>query len=541
MAVAENRVEKAMERIEDGLKRMRTAMADVRNIDRVIKHEKARLIDSVILKYLNTTDPDERIQLGVLKRSRHQLMKEANPGMLNRIFPEISSTIRSVLDFFKDKEHSEKVAVQYVRQKQEAALAQDKLIKQVAEKGFPEVAADIRSGIKRGEDSFVVKWSVYKRENEKVEYDLHFKRDEQGKYNFEKVQATLKDKNKNLIRKLSLDMDGEMSFSPQQIYNLMCGRAVQLGGLKYIIDPNDMGADGNNTLRPSVASGDKFTAMLAELPFMQNRTPEHVKQTAGILLDGGNVPMDITLQGQQRNFFMEANSQHTGVNYFDENGVKTNLNLLFPEAFKMASESDNLSADRQVIHENKQFAQDVRVNQEPGSSLVEKNDGLFIEALPVEMNLPFDYPFLDAAGPAPEPHHQPEKPRLTTENIHLEKNVASTEPLLNSPGNHLSLQEQPVKVMQVEGRIHTTPDPLKYDAVNAVTHKNPQPAHSETRISAGGIILPDNNLTLDQIARNALKYGNDKNRDFFERTLNQAADNKKMQQQSRKGAKSMSH
>ncbi|WP_214226616.1 hypothetical protein [Pedobacter sp. B4-66] len=263
--------------------------------------EKLEYLEGLALKYKETSNTDERIALKVLQKNRRDLERNLFPGFFKRMFYRISKSI------------SVNQRLQHIRNSTAANI--DQLKSEVSLMGFAQSNHLVEIKIQQGNREFSIPVTYYVNKDDRMDFNLNFKADQTGQYQFDGYEASLKRANGEMPdRSVSIGKNGMNEYiTGQQAYNLLCGRSVYLQKEWVQLDFNDKFPDGNFRTKvfPS-GYGYDIERELEKLKTKDLQSPEQKEKIIEALKNGDQVMIEVNGKKVQ----VEANPQTQSLNIY---------------------------------------------------------------------------------------------------------------------------------------------------------------------------------------------------------------------------------
>lgn len=284
--------------------------------------EKLKYFDAVEAKYGRTASEEERLALRILMQERNRIEKYLYPNLIGRMLRRIILPVKQ-----------EQVAKQA---EQQTANNEQALKEAVMKAGFDNISNKLEQNMKQGEREFSIPVSYYVNEKEKLDFNLFFAKDNNGKYQFESYKATLQSEHKS-----QGNTEQRFVFEPDSIvtathaYNLLAGRSIQKQFVSgennkqtawIQLDFNDKDALGNHKIKEfKSAYGYDVKEVIQQLPLKELLTAEATEKLLNTLINGHRQAVTMQKDGNEQKLFIEANPQFKSVNVYDENLKKISI------------------------------------------------------------------------------------------------------------------------------------------------------------------------------------------------------------------------
>ncbi|WP_254412122.1 hypothetical protein [Dyadobacter diqingensis] len=310
--------------------------------------EKFSFYNHVQAKYGRSANDEEKITLRILAAQRSQLRDQLYPSLLRKLY-------NLILQPFQQRK-----ILQQVNQKHDSNLKE--LGDAMKKNGFGYAADQLSQHVSRGQKNFSIPLSHYINENEKMNFNLSFTRQQDGSYRFDQYQASLhKAKDPNQAVSQIFKTDAKDSINAKQAVNLLAGRAVMKEGSdfsgaskpKWIqLDFNDRDPSGNHKVKEFLHNyGFDLDKAAEKLIQKQNLSPESRQNLLEGLRKGEKQPVTITRGNVSVNLFIEANPQFKTLNLYDEQNKKLTMSEALGE--KTAKEQIQQLGPKQDLSKQK--------------------------------------------------------------------------------------------------------------------------------------------------------------------------------------------
>ena len=194
--------------------------------------EKLAHFEVMEIKYKGTQNRWEQMDLRFVQDERRKIERKLYPNFLTRL---LYRTAKRILDntAVSRYQHSSHKNVQELK----ASLIR---------KGFDNVVKQLDQQLSKGQNEFSVPVTYQVSENERMDFQLKFSREQTGNYLLDDIKASLVKENdpsfQGTITMVKNDLDG---ITAQQACNLLRGRSVEQEGNWLALDFNDKDAAGN--------------------------------------------------------------------------------------------------------------------------------------------------------------------------------------------------------------------------------------------------------------------------------------------------------
>ncbi len=234
-----NRVEGAIEKWRAKEQRISNIFSFSLSTNTMLKRDKLLYYDMIANKYAGTKIREERFSLKMLREERRSLERQLYPNRLLRLLRRlIIATIW--------------VRIGVRREERKAKEQIRSLQGQVRKAGFEIDDKDFRSKIDQGLKKFKLPIEIEINNNEVQKHQLRFKKDSNGKYQFEGFYAILSDRREpSQIRERFFDANDRWELNNREAYQLLSGKSLKKGGKFLKLDFNDKTASGDFRLKES--------------------------------------------------------------------------------------------------------------------------------------------------------------------------------------------------------------------------------------------------------------------------------------------------
>ncbi len=299
--------------------RLRKLFGSSPSVENSILREKLRWHENILVKYKNTSYLEERSMLYLIRNERLNLIKQLYPGRLSQILYRIATS--AVLNKLRNR-------------MQTGAEVKNKkaVMDQLFSAGFKDAAVKTERYMALGHAAFTVPLSYYVNEKERMDFSLHFKKEESGRYQFEGFKAGLHDLSKtaqNRNHYFSADEPG--IFSSKKAYEMLSGRAVMAAGFWKQFDFNDKDAAGSYRIKQfPEAYGYDIEKALTVLPLTADSRTQ-IFRVINALKDGSRESVSVEKDGVVQKLVIEADPQHKFLNMYDQGLKKITLTGLLKD------------------------------------------------------------------------------------------------------------------------------------------------------------------------------------------------------------------
>ncbi len=294
---------------------------------RDLKEQRLKELDKIYYTQRGGLSEAEKLSLRIVNIERRQLERQLYPNLLllllRRLFDMPRFTVASFQHTFVPRN------LQY-RQPDNVQRLNHALVSN----GFKNVNADLAKQISENKPQFTITHSELTASHKRVDYELSFKKDDQGRYQFTGYDAALKTDGKPAETKRQHFTIDERSnnIKAGEAAHLLEGRSVQKmyfnaeGHLRNgwtKLDFNDRDASGNHKLKHTPeSSGYDLSAVLRSFPLKDPSTGEKLSQQ---LKNGERVSVTLEKNGQSVDVFLDANPQTRSVNIYNSQHKKVAL------------------------------------------------------------------------------------------------------------------------------------------------------------------------------------------------------------------------
>jgi len=282
--------------------------------NRSLIKEKLHHYERIGTKYKGSKNIEERFALQMLKQEKDKILKQLYPNLLVRLIHKL--VVATLID---------QIAVRKdVKEEQKNNQA---LCDQVQRIGFRDLSNQIDQQMKQGHQQFTIPVSYYVNEKERLDHELFFVKDQSGQYQFEGYTASLNNELKpEENRNQYFKVEQENSVDTTQAYNLLAGRAVQKEKSWIQLDLNDKDASGNHRIKEFHSGyGYDLEKALQQLPLKELSNKTQTDKLKDDLKQGNRLPVTLIKNGNEHQFYIEANPQFKSVNIYDEHSRKITL------------------------------------------------------------------------------------------------------------------------------------------------------------------------------------------------------------------------
>jgi hypothetical protein len=285
--------------------------------NRSLLKEKLRHYERIATKYKSTKNTDERFALRMLKQEKNKVLKQLYPNLLVRLVRKVF--VAPLI---------EQIAVR--QDQKETELNSQSLHDQVQRVGFKNLSASIDQQIEQGQEQFTIPLSYYINEKERLDHQLYFAKDERGLYQFDGYKTVLQNESKpEENRQHYFKIKEGQYIDTTQAYNLLAGRAVQKEGSWMQLDLNDKDSNGNYSVKEFHSEyGYNLEKEIQQLPLKELSNKTEADKLQDSLKQGSRQSVILIKDGNEHQFYIEANPQFKSVNIYDEHSRKVTLSTV---------------------------------------------------------------------------------------------------------------------------------------------------------------------------------------------------------------------
>lgn len=294
--------------------------------NRSILKEKLHHYERIGTKFKGTKNIEERFALQILKQEKNKILKQLYPNLLVRLVRKL--LIAPLID---------QIAVR--KDAKEEEKNNQSLYDQMQRIGFRDLSNKIDQQIKEGHEQFTIPVSYYINEKERLNHELSFSKDQSGQYQFGAYKTTLQNESKpDEERSQYFKVQEGNSINTTQAYNLLAGRAIQKEKSWVQFDLNDKDASGNHRIKEFHSGyGYDLEKAVQKLTLKELSNQTEADKLKDALKQGNRQPVTLIKNGNEHQFYIEANPQFKSVNIYDEHlrkitiqkalETKTSLNI----------------------------------------------------------------------------------------------------------------------------------------------------------------------------------------------------------------------
>ncbi|MCV9926319.1 hypothetical protein OIU83_01540 [Flavobacterium sp. LS1R49] len=282
--------------------------------NRSLLKEKLNHYERIGTKYKGTKNLEERFALQILKQEKNKMLKQLYPNVLVRLIRKLF--VAPLID---------QIAVR--KDVKEEEKNNHTLHEQVQRIGFPNLSNVIDQNVSQGHPQFSIPVSYYVNEKERLDHELSFVKDETGRYQFQGYKTTLQNESKpEENRSQYFKVRDGYSADTTQAYNLLAGRAIEKQGTWIQLDLNDKDSHGNHRIKEFHSGyGYDLQKAIQQLPLKDLLNKTESETLLNNLKQGNRQSVTLTKNGNDHQFYIEANPQFKSVNIYDQNSRKVTL------------------------------------------------------------------------------------------------------------------------------------------------------------------------------------------------------------------------
>lgn len=282
--------------------------------NRPFQKEKLNFLENLAARYKGDLNGEERLMLRVLQREWENLAVKLYPNRLFRLIRNLVSSLRLYRN----------AAAYKTMQSDNTAQLSNELVRS----GFGELNSKMISHIKQGQPEFSIPVSYYPKEHDRLDIELKFRQKETGGYEFVACEAKLTSPDLKQVRSHSFAADEPLKFSPQEMANLLHGRAVLVqetdvpwkSGKWVQFDLNDKDAGGNYRMKEKSEDNFDPIAIIRDMGIKQKHTGLDDERMLHLLLQGEAITLLPT--GNNQSYTLELNPFQKSITLYDSNGDK---------------------------------------------------------------------------------------------------------------------------------------------------------------------------------------------------------------------------
>jgi len=277
--------------------------------------EKLKHYDELRAKAMANPLSQDRMAMQALNLERKQLARQVYPNIFRRLLERAFSNYRVSKGITREQEQSH-TNMESVR------AAMDKA-------GLGNHFYQVQAQMKQGNREFSLPVSYQVNEHERMQLQLHFKRDEKGAYQMGNYKATLHSElEKGKPRQHTFEAAGNEIINTDRAYNLLAGRAIldEKSGAWRQFDFNDKDANGNYHVRHFNESyGYKPENTIASLPLKNAEERDSLLQK---LSHGEKVITAFLIAGKEHNVSLAADPLKKDIAIYNTAGQKVTMDEL---------------------------------------------------------------------------------------------------------------------------------------------------------------------------------------------------------------------
>lgn len=277
---------------------------------REFQKDKLTFYDQLQQRYGKSLYADERETLRVALQEKRRLEKQLYPSLFVRLLRRmIQMVVKPAIHSLQARQVNEN---------------QSQLQQQLSDLGFKNSETRLKHLIGQGKDNFSLPVSWYTSEKERMDFELSFRKQENGGYRLENYKAALIDTERpDQKRELQFNIRDTGTITASQATNLLAGRAIQREGNWQQLDFNDRDANGNFRMKQfHLGYGFDMSAALQKLNLKEMKNGTAKDQLLARLANGEKVEVNIRMDGKEHKINIEANPQFKTMNIYGEGGQK---------------------------------------------------------------------------------------------------------------------------------------------------------------------------------------------------------------------------
>jgi hypothetical protein len=276
----------------------------------------------------------DKVAMRAFQLERAQLARQVYPNFLRRL-------LDNIVGAFRTNSQVAKIQQATVSNQTDVQSAMNRV-------GLGDHYRQVEQQMKQGNGEFSLPVSYQVSEHEKMELQLHFKKDDLGKYHFENYKATLHSElEKGKPRQHTFSAHQDEAYKVETAYNLLAGRAVKEQGTQVWkqLDLNDKDGDGNLRVRHFGGNyGFDLENALMALPIKDADREQLLKQLSG----GDKIPTMLEINNKALPVAISAHPLRKEIAIYDGTGQKVTLDELKNNA------SQNRTNVKQLVPEKRE-------------------------------------------------------------------------------------------------------------------------------------------------------------------------------------------
>jgi len=277
--------------------------------------EKLKHFDELRAKALANPLSQDRMAMRALNLERKQLARQVYPNIFRRLLERVFSNYRLSAGIARVQERNN--------------LNTEDIRTVMAKAGLGNHFYQVHQQMKQGNREFSLPVSYQVNEHERMQLQLHFKRDEKGAYQMENYKATLQSElEKGKPKQHTFDAAGNGIINTDKAYNLLAGRAIldERSGTWRQFDFNDKDANGNYHIRHFNESyGYKPENTIASLPLKNAEERDSLLQK---LSHGERVITELLIAGKEHNVSLAAEPLKKDIAIYNTDGQRVTVEAL---------------------------------------------------------------------------------------------------------------------------------------------------------------------------------------------------------------------
>lgn len=277
---------------------------------REFQKDKLAHYDQLQERYGKSPYADERETLRVALLEKRRLEKQLYPGPLVRLLRRLMlMAVKPAISNIQSRQINDN---------------QGQLQQQLSDIGFKNTETTLKHLMSHGKDNFSMPVSWYTGEKERMDFELLFRKQQNGGYKFENYKASLTDMDSPQQKREHLfNFKDESTVTAPQAGNLLAGRSIEREGSWQQLDFNDKDATGNFRVKQfHQGYGFDLTAALQKLTLKEMKNGSDRDQLLERLGNGEKVEVTIKMNGKEHKIDIEASPQFKTITIYDETGQR---------------------------------------------------------------------------------------------------------------------------------------------------------------------------------------------------------------------------
>lgn len=319
----ENRVETALKVWQKYEDRYETIIPGFKGKNIPILKMKLGFFENLSYKYSNSKSFEEQLLINSLNVEKSNLKKVLYPNPIVRLLRDLFKTFKAE----KNIRHHQNQTSKNITE----------LSGILIKSGFAEGINQLAHNVHLGKDSFSISTQHYQNLNERIDFNLNFRKIDSGEYELVNYKASLYSDSKE-VRSLLFSLDKDFGLSRNETFNLLSGWPllkqvdVPWSELRWLqLDVTDKDVDGNCKLKNMKAEQDVDLVGIIKKAGITDYTSLDINKLVENLSNGNEVELKINNNEQNKICFIRIKPFSEELDFFDGNKNRVSRETMFSD------------------------------------------------------------------------------------------------------------------------------------------------------------------------------------------------------------------